>query len=153
MDEVGGRFMGNAIGEQTGRRARARVVLVVDDDRDCREMMCGTLRDYGYTVLESGNGADALLLLLADNMPEPSVIVLDQMMPTMSGQELLRLLRSYRRLARIPVILVSAGPRYVGDGSKGTAWLAKPFDAERFVALVGERSASEYSPDESSEAG
>jgi two-component system response regulator MprA len=144
--------MSNAVGEETGRVGRARVVLVVDDDRDCREMMCGTLRDFGYTVLESDNGADALLILLAENMPKPSVIVLDQMMPTMSGQELLRLLRSYRRFARIPVILVSAGPRYIGEGSKGAAWLAKPFDAERLVALVGERSASGYSPDETGEA-
>lgn len=143
--------MDSAIGEQPGRRDCSRVVLVVDDDRDCREMMCGTLRDFGYIVLESDNGADALLLLLTEHVPEPSVIVLDQMMPTMSGQELLRLLRSYRRLARIPVILVSAGPRYVGYGSKGAAWLAKPFDAERLVALVSERSAPGYSPDESGE--
>jgi len=144
--------MDDVVAPQTARRRRARIVLVVDDDRDCREMMCGTLRDFGYTVFESDNGADALLLLLAESTPEPSVILLDQMMPTMSGEELLRLIKGYHRLARIPVILVSAGPRYVGEGSKDAAWLEKPFDADRLVALVDERCASESSGDESSEA-
>jgi CheY-like chemotaxis protein len=138
--------------EQTDGRSRGCVVLVVDDDHDCREMICGTLRDFGYSVLESDNGAEALLQLLDEHTPVPTVIVLDLMMPTMSGQELLRLLKSYHRFSRIPVILTSAGPRYVGDAAIDTAWLAKPFDAERLLAVVNERCDRKSSRDESSEA-
>jgi DNA-binding response OmpR family regulator len=114
-------------------------VLVVEDDADCRENICNTLKDGGYAALEAVDGAHALRLLLADDKPEPMVIVLDLGLPIMSGPELLKVLKSYYRLSRIPVILTSAGPRYVGDVAANSAWLPKPFAEENLLALVNER--------------
>jgi DNA-binding response OmpR family regulator len=124
------------------------MVLVVEDDPDCREMICGTLKDAGYAVLEADDGTKALGILLTENAPKPAVIVLDLRLPTMSGPELLKVLRSYHRLSQIPVILTSAGPRYF-DGRNDAGWLPKPFDAERLVALVNERSRDTRSPGDS----
>jgi DNA-binding response OmpR family regulator len=122
-----------------GRRKRARIVLVVEDDVDCRENICSTLKDAGYAALEAVDGAQALRLLLAEGEPEPMVIVLDLGLPIMSGPELLKVLKSYYRLSRIPVILTSAGPRYVADVAANAAWLPKPFAEENLLALVNER--------------
>lgn len=124
---------------RTGRRKRARIVLVVEDDADCRENICNTLKDGGYAALEAVDGAHALQLLLADGTPEPVAIVLDLGLPIMSGPELLKVLKGYHRLSRIPVILTSGGPRYVGDVAASAAWLPKPFDEENLLALVNER--------------
>jgi len=134
---------------QTGRRRRARMVLVVEDDVDCREIICNTLKEAGYAVFEADDGAQALRFLLADNTPEPMVIVLDLWLPTMSGPELLKVLKSYHRLSRIPVILTSAGPRYVAESTANTAWLPKPFEDERLIALVNEHCGANEPPAES----
>jgi len=101
-------------------------------------MIRNTLKDAGFAVLEAEDGTQALRILLTENAPEPSVIVLDLRLPTMSGPEPLKVLRSYHRFSRIPVILTSAGPRYI-DGRNEAGWLPKPFDAERLIALVSER--------------
>lgn len=135
--------------EQTGRRRRARMVLVVEDDVDCRENICNTLKDAGYAPLEAVDGAHALSLLLAVGTPEPRVIILDLGLPIMSGPELLRVLKSYHRLSQIPVILTSAGPRYIADVAANAAWLPKPFDDERLLALVNERCGISEPPIES----
>lgn len=132
----------------TGRRRRARIVLVVEDDADCRENICNTLKDGGYAALEAVDGAHALQLLLADDTPEPMAIVLDLGLPIMSGPELLKVLKSYYRLSRIPVILTSAGPRYVGDVAANAAWLPKPFGEENLLALVNERCGALEPPSE-----
>src|SRR6185436_7995338 len=52
---------------QTGRRKRARIVLVLEDDVDCRENICSTLKEAGYAALEAADGAHALRLLLAED--------------------------------------------------------------------------------------
>jgi two-component system chemotaxis response regulator CheY len=130
--------MSNANVRQSGSRKRVRVALVVDDDTGYREMMSRTLRDAGYGVLEAADGSEALLTLLSEDTPKPTVIVLDLWMPRMSGPELLKVVRSYHRLSHIPVILTSEGDRYAGDFAKDAGWLSKPFEAEQLLALVDE---------------
>ena len=129
----------SAVHQQSGTRRRASVVLVVDDDAACRETVHDLLSDAGYVVLEAPDGAAALELLTREGAPEPSAIVLDVQMPRMTGPELVVALRQSDRLQRIPVILTSAGPRQaIADGAAEPAWLAKPFDPERLLALVYE---------------
>ena len=130
-----------AIEVQTSRRRRTPVVLVVEHDVACRTAMCNALKLAGYAALEAGDGAEALRLLLADGVPEPLVIVLELRLPVMSGPELLKLLKGYHRLSRIPVVLTSTGPPpYRGDLGTQTDWLPQPFDAERLLTLVIDRS-------------
>jgi two-component system phosphate regulon response regulator PhoB len=82
-------------------------ILVVDDDPSIRKMVIAALRrdPAAYTFREAGNGRDAL-----DAMREalPDVVVLDLMMPIVSGWEVLRERADDAELRKIPVIVVSA---------------------------------------------
>jgi CheY-like chemotaxis protein len=123
---------------ETGGRKQAPAVLVVDDDAACREAVCNTLKQAGYVALEACDGKHALRILLANEMPEPTVILLDIWLPVMSGPDLLKVLRTYHRLSRIPVILTSGGPPYSCDSTMEAAWLAKPFEEDLLLSVVRE---------------
>jgi CheY-like chemotaxis protein len=117
-----------------GRRAFS--VLVVDDDVSIRRMIVAALRRDGYTFLEAANGREALDLMRGEH---PDVVVLDLMMPLVSGWDVLRERLSEPGLARIPVIIVSANrdPELVSAIDKGIcAFLPKPFDIGALSALV-----------------
>jgi two-component system response regulator CpxR len=112
------------------RTLRRPSVLVVDDDDSIREVIAEVLRDEGYDVACAGNGEQALSELRKDRQPD--LMLLDLMMPVMSGWELLELLQTSADLSRIPVVVVSAM-------SAPGAWehLAKPIDLDRLLATVG----------------
>ena len=112
------------------------VVLVVDDDPNIRRMIIAALKRDGYTFREAPNGRDALDLMRAEH---PDVVVLDLMMPVMSGWDVLRERMSDPELRRIPVIIVSANrdPEVAHAVSQGIcAFLPKPFDIGALSALV-----------------
>ena len=74
-------------------------VMVVDDSDDLREIVAMILTDAGHHVVEAENGQVALDLLRSGI--EPGLILLDLMMPVLSGPELLALLREDARLAAL----------------------------------------------------
>jgi CheY-like chemotaxis protein len=112
-------------------------VLVVEDDPFLREAICDVLATEGFRPEESANGQDALDRLKAG--PAPALIVLDLMMPTMSGWELREKLREDPDLDRIPVLVLSA---LVEDGvdkpreGRAEFHLGKPFNTQMLVACV-----------------
>jgi CheY-like chemotaxis protein len=83
-----------------------REVLVVEDDTDLRESLSQALQDHGFTVTQAGNGQQALDLLHSG--ARPGVILLDLMMPVVSGWELRDALRKDPALAEIPQLIISA---------------------------------------------
>jgi two-component system, chemotaxis family, chemotaxis protein CheY len=85
-------------------------IMIVEDDDDIRELVAGLLRHDGYDVLEAEHGARALELL-AEQTTRPCLILLDLMMPVMSGAEFLKVLIDTGRLSTLPVVVVSAGGR------------------------------------------
>jgi CheY-like chemotaxis protein len=104
-------------------------VLVVDDDDAIREVIAEVLRDEGYDVSSAGNGEQALRELRKS--PHPDLVLLDLMMPVMSGWELLELLQSNADLSGIPVVVVSA---MTAPGV--CEHLTKPIDLDRLLATV-----------------
>ena len=108
---------------------RAPSVLVVDDDDAIREVIAEVLRDEGYEVSSAGNGEQALDELRKGKRPD--LVLLDLMMPVMSGWELLELLQSSADLSKIPVVVVSA---MTAPGV--CEHLAKPIDLECLLATV-----------------
>jgi len=113
-------------------------VLVVDDDPSIRKMVIAALkRDaLGYTFAEAGNGRDALDVM-RDQLPD--VVVLDLMMPLVSGWDVLRERAGDEDLRKIPVIVVSANRDPELDlAMQGgiCAFLPKPFDIGALRALV-----------------
>jgi CheY-like chemotaxis protein len=84
----------------------SREVLVVEDDTDLRESLSQALQDHGFIVTQAGNGQQALDLLHSG--VRPGVILLDLMMPVLSGWQLRDALREDPALARIPQLVISA---------------------------------------------
>jgi CheY-like chemotaxis protein len=114
-------------------------ILVVDDDPSIRKMVIAALRrdTAGYTFAEAGNGRDALDLMRA--VQQPDVVVLDLMMPLVSGWDVLRERAGDTELRKIPVIVISANrdPELAMAMQAGIcAFLPKPFDIGALSALV-----------------
>jgi CheY-like chemotaxis protein len=111
-------------------------VMVVEDDAETRELIAEVLRDDGYAVLTAANGAEALASLRA-GLPPPTLILLDLMMPVMSGWQFLDERAGDQTLARIPVLVLSADPTRQLASSRGVvAVVGKPFDLPRLLKLV-----------------
>ena len=82
------------------------MVLVVDDEMINREILCQILKD-NYNVVTAVNGTKALAAI-RDNRSELALIVLDLMMPGLSGLELLKLVKNSKELKQIPVIVMTS---------------------------------------------
>src|SRR5512136_1149583 len=95
----------NATTWQPAPRVEERRVLVVEDDRDMREALVEVLRLESYLVDAAGDGSQALELA---RRRHPDVILLDLMMPVMSGWEFRATQLQDERIAAIPVIVMSA---------------------------------------------
>ena len=113
-------------------------ILVVDDDDDARELVRIRLEADGYTVVEAKNGKAALDALLANPTSEPCLIVLDLEMPIMSGWEFLTIVKSYWRLAQIPIVVVSGMEPHAETLERQVvaAWIKKPCPAAQLASLV-----------------
>ncbi len=99
-------------------------------------MIAALRRDGDYDFLEAGNGREALDVMRREH---PAAVVLDLMMPIMSGFDVLQERATDPELRRIPVIIVSANraPEIATAVDKGIcAFLPKPFDINVLSALV-----------------
>jgi CheY-like chemotaxis protein len=111
-------------------------VLIVDDDSNIRRMMIAALKREGYSFFEATNGAEALDIMRREH---PNVVVLDLMMPIVSGWDVLKERSNNPDLLSIPIIIISAnrGPELATAVDKGIcAFLPKPFDIGALSALV-----------------
>jgi CheY-like chemotaxis protein len=104
-------------------------ILVVDDDDNLREAVSDALEDDGYTVVRAENGAVAIEALRRG--PTPCLMVLDLMMPVLSGWEVLEIVRDDASLARMPIVVMSAMTAPAVDG-----WVSKPVNLTTLLATV-----------------
>jgi CheY-like chemotaxis protein len=107
-------------------------VLIVEDDFDLREMIEMLLGLEGMRPVGATNGRDALRVL-ARLDSRPDVILLDLMMPEMSGWQFREAQLAEPGLASIPVIVMSA---MTDRGIEGVPFLAKPFDNQQLVDAI-----------------
>src|SRR6185312_3319901 len=107
-------------------------VLVVDDEPVLAELVAMALRYEGWTVSTSGDGASAIA---AARKEPPDVVVLDVMLPDMSGLDVLRKLRE--EIPGLPVLLLTAKDavedRIAGLTAGGDDYVTKPFSIEEVV--------------------
>ena len=120
----------------------ATTVLVVEDDFDLRDALVPILEYEGHRVVSAANGKEALERL--QTMPPPSLILLDLMMPVMSGEEFRAEQLRDPTLASIPVVVVSAHAsaeeRAALLGAAGC--VKKPFEIEDLLEQVRRSSRS-----------
>jgi CheY-like chemotaxis protein len=106
---------------------KEKTVLIVEDEVDAAELFSEMMRVSGYRVVKSYSSGPALALI---NNEQPDVVILDIMMPDISGLEVLRFMRREPKLAEIPVIVVSAKsmPNDIRTGLEAGAsmYLTKP---------------------------
>jgi CheY-like chemotaxis protein len=112
-------------------------ILIVDDDSSIREMLRLFLELKGYKVASAINGQDALDYL-GQSAELPQLILLDLMMPVMSGAEFRTVQRQTPKLAGIPVALISADEnlRDTAPTVNAEAYLPKPIDFDILLATV-----------------
>jgi len=82
-------------------------ILVVDDDEDARQFICAVLADNGATVLEAGDGDEALEVARREM---PDLVTLDITMPGKDGGEVFEEMRKDSALKHVPVCIISAHP-------------------------------------------
>ncbi len=109
-------------------------VLIVEDDADLRDMMAQLLSLEGLNAVTVANGREALEYLQSADRPD--VILLDLMMPVMDGWEFRRRQQADPAVSGVPVIVLSAlDPSRAADVN-ANAFLKKPLDFDRLLALV-----------------
>jgi two-component system, OmpR family, alkaline phosphatase synthesis response regulator PhoP len=112
-------------------------ILVVEDDPDIAELIVRYLERAEFTVDRVATGGEALDVIGAHR---PDLVILDLMLPQMTGLEVCRRLRTESRTAAIPVIMLTAraeeSDRIVGLEVGADDYLAKPFSPGELVARV-----------------
>ena len=112
-------------------------VLLVEDEPAQRELLAYNLEAEGFDVITADNGEDGLLLV---DENDPDLIVLDWMMPQLSGIEVCRRLKSNSKTRQIPVIMLSARAEEVdrvrGLETGADDYVVKPYSVIELMARV-----------------
>ena len=112
-------------------------VLIVEDEPSQREVLAYNLKAEGFEVITADNGDEALLLV---EEQEPDLILLDWMMPNLSGIEVCRRLKSRRETRSIPILMLSARSEDVdkvrGLETGADDYLVKPYSVVELIARV-----------------
>ena len=112
-------------------------VLLVEDEPAQRELLAYNLEAEGFDVITADNGEDGLILV---DENDPDLIVLDWMMPQLSGIEVCRRLKSNSKTRHIPVIMLSARAEEVdrvrGLETGADDYVIKPYSVIELMARV-----------------
>jgi DNA-binding response OmpR family regulator len=125
-------------GERTTPKPR---ILVAEDDIVSRELICARLEKWGYDVIATNNGVEAMMALR--KIDAPFLAILDWMMPGMDGLEICRRIREVNRMLYIILLSARGSKANLLEGLRAGAddYLVKPFDKDELHAriLVGLR--------------
>lgn len=114
------------------RKKRMTTVLLVDDDTNALDALKELVGQEGYRVRTAADGSDALQSALDD---PPDVVISDCMMPRMDGLSLMREMRRSSKLARVPLVLVSALVTLPPDADVA-GFLRKPFAVAQLLDIL-----------------
>lgn len=109
----------------------AKTIAIIDDDAPISDMLCEILQKEGYSVLTAYSGTEALYLLAQER---PDLILLDLMLPGLSGEEVLK------QISGIPVIVISAKVDVEDKVNLLMAgamdYVSKPFSVRELLARI-----------------
>src|SRR6185369_11142050 len=111
-------------------------ILVIEDNRDSRDILAKLLRMSGYDVISANDGEAGLAEALKQ---EPDLIITDIHMPNMNGIEFVQRVRKDQALDKTPVLVVTAFGAHVAReaiNAGADAAAEKPFDFDRFLLTV-----------------
>ena len=119
-----------------------RTVLVIDDDSDIRELVTWKLTQAGYATLSASDGAEGLAAAIAGDAEgrPPDLVLVDWMMPKMTGIEVCRSVRANPLTSRIPIILLTANAEEAEVESGFAAgvddYIVKPFSPRELLGRI-----------------
>jgi len=112
-------------------------ILIADDEPNQLELMSYNLKKAGFSIIKAENGEDALIKV--EDL-RPDLVILDWMMPNMSGIDVCRTLRSKKETKLIPIIILSArseeGDKSLGLDTGADDYISKPFSPIELVSRV-----------------
>jgi CheY-like chemotaxis protein len=121
---------------------RTNTVLLAEDDLDLRDVVQEVLEERGYDVIPARTGKQALEFLCQDPRSPPDLVILDLMMPFVTGWQVLDTIQHDPVLAAVPVVVLTAASQ---DRPTGVAaFLRKPFRIEALLETlkqIGEKKA------------
>ncbi|MGN6251477.1 MAG: response regulator transcription factor [Marmoricola sp.] len=113
-------------------------IVIADDDADIRELVVFKLRHAGHDVVPVGDGAAAVDACTAQR---PDLVILDVMMPGMSGLDAARAIRAEESLAGLPIIMLTARAQESdieqGFDAGADDYIVKPFSPRELASRVG----------------
>jgi len=113
-------------------------ILVVDDSAAIRQSITYVLQQGGYEVIEAKDGQDGLDTLTKMEMPD--LIITDVNMPNLDGIGFIRRVREQIKFKFVPIVVLtteSQGDKMnEGKEAGATAWIVKPFNADKLLAVV-----------------
>ncbi|MEW6041708.1 MAG: response regulator [Elusimicrobiota bacterium] len=112
-------------------------ILIIEDDRPLAELLSHVLEMKGYNVLSASNGNDALKIIKKNT---PDLIILDILLPDISGWDVLKALKHHTKTSSIPVLMCTDKnmmvdvERALSMGARG--YITKPFDIDKVVDKI-----------------
>jgi len=117
--------------------AGKRRILIVDDEAHIVELLAMNLRQHGFEACSASSGLDVMDRAVAEH---PDLILLDLMLPGLSGLEACRLLKTDPRTASVPVIMLTAKSeetdKVIGLGIGADDYVTKPFGLRELIARI-----------------
>src|SRR5213594_3939501 len=124
-----------------------RTILVVEDEKDIRDLVRYNLEAEGFAVVEANDGEVGLNLAVTER---PALIVLDLMLPRLSGLVVCRLLRTREETRQVPILILTARAsevdKILGLETGADDYVTKPFSPRELVARVKAVLRRAYSP-------
>lgn len=115
----------------------SRTALVVDDSTSMRSMVAFTLKQAGFSVVESANGQEALGAL---DRASVQLVITDLNMPVMDGISFIREARKRPALKFTPILMLTTeagdAKKQEGRAAGATGWIVKPFNPEQLLGVV-----------------
>jgi twitching motility two-component system response regulator PilG len=115
-----------------------KMILVVEDSSTTRKVIAITLSRHGYRVVEAADGLEALSKISEER---PDLIMLDVILPKMDGYKILSIIKGNKEFKEIPVIMLTSKDGFInkmkGKIAGSTAYLTKPFDPDKMIAVIG----------------
>lgn len=118
-------------------QTKPMTILIADDEHDLLELISYNLANLGHTIIQAHDGAEAIELAKSK---APDVLILDVMMPQLTGIEVAKRLRAQTETATIPIIMLTAktqeADELAGLGAGADDYIAKPFSMNVLVARI-----------------
>ncbi|AQQ09493.1 Aerobic respiration control sensor protein ArcB [Sedimentisphaera cyanobacteriorum] len=122
-----------------------KLVIITDDNRDNREVLAAILNNTGFQVISAESGGETLDLL---ERFQPDILLLDNMMPNMTGAEVIEKIKKNQNIKDFPIIIISGDvmekSHQLAEEAGATDFVSKPYEIDQLLEKIALYTNSEY---------